>query len=335
MAQKDNAYSDYTMLRFDPANLPANGNTLVLTTVLAGTTTTTTLTFSDAEAGQADADDQIRRDTFANMMTDLELAIETLIPTLGTPTTRVRAFSMDGVAGNDTLAIATVKDFTNTISISGITAASRPTYGDGGAYADPTAISVATAAGITFSADGVPSAFNVGAVEILKFSDGAQNMSNATNEGKRITLDFGTANEANGLTQFGAEFTPTFITQNGSKFGTFAGVTIGQDGLVTALFDNGETRKIFQIPVATFTNPNQLESKSGNVWSATQSSGDYTLRVADSGPAGQVVQSALEASTVDIGAEFTNMIVVQRAYSASTKIITTADQMLEELMRTK
>lgn len=126
-----------------------------------------------------------------------------------------------------------------------------------------------------------------------------------------------------------------FITQNGSKFGTFAGVTIGQDGLVTALFDNGETRKIFQIPVATFVNPNQLESKSGNVWSATQNSGDYTLRVADTGPAGQVVQSALEASTVDIGAEFTNMIVVQRAYSASTKIISTADQMLEELMRVK
>ena len=332
--QQDNAYSDYTLLKFDPANLPADGETMVLTTVLAGTTTTTTLTFSNAEL-VADADNQIRRDTFANMMTDMEAAIEGLIGTLGTPNTRVRPFDLDNNAVNDTLAISTVKDFTNTINVSGMTAASRPTDGDGTAYTTPTAIPVATAAGITFSADGVPSAFNVGAVEILNYSDGAQNMSNATSEGKRITLDFGTATEANGLTQFGAEFTPTFITQNGSKFGTFAGVTIGQDGLVTALFDNGETRKIFQIPIATFVNPNQLESKSGNVWSATQASGDYTLRVADSGPAGQVVQSALEASTVDIGAEFTNMIVVQRAYSAATKIITTADQMLEELMRTK
>ena len=188
---------------------------------------------------------------------------------------------------------------------------------------------------IAFNADGQPASFNVAELELQGFSNGAQSMSGATGEGSRVTLDFGSVGEANGLTQFGAEFTPAFITQNGSKFGTFAGVTIGQDGLVTALFDNGETRKIFQIPVATFVNPNQLESKTGNVWSATQFSGDYTLRVADSGPAGQVVQSALEASTVDIGAEFTNMIVVQRAYSASTKIITTADQMLEELMRTK
>lgn len=335
VAQKDNAYSDYTMLRFNSASLPADGDTMVLTTVLAGTTTTTTLSFLAAEAA-SDGDTVITTSSFAAMMTDLEATIEALIPTLGTPNTRVRAFSMDGVAGNDTLAIATVKDFTNTINVSGIAlAASQPKYADNGAYATVSAIPVSTAAGITFSADGVPSAFNVGAVEILNFSDGAQNMNDANGEGDRIALDFGTVGEANGLTQFGAEFTPTFITQNGSKFGTFAGVTIGQDGLVTALFDNGETRKIFQIPVATFTNPNQLESKSGNVWSATQASGDYTLRVADSGPAGQVVQSALEASTVDIGAEFTNMIVVQRAYSASTKIITTADQMLEELMRTK
>ena len=188
---------------------------------------------------------------------------------------------------------------------------------------------------LAFDSDGVPASFNAADIEILGFSSGAQDMSDATGEGAKITLDFGDVDEANGMTQFGSEFTPDFITQNGSKFGTFAGVTIGVDGLVTALFDNGETRKIFQIPVATFVNPNQLESKSGNVWTATQASGDYTLREPDNGPAGQLVQAALEASTVDIGTEFTNMIVVQRAYSASTKIITTADQMLEELMRTK
>lgn len=219
----------------------------------------------------------------------------------------------------------------------GFTTTSTTTDGGGtGTQTLTVATTTANSTGaIAFDADGLPASFNVSELEFLNFSNGAQSMSGSTNEGSRITMDFGTVGEANGLTQFGAEFTPAFITQNGSKFGTFAGVTIGTDGLVTALFDNGETRKIFQIPVATFVNPNQLESKSGNVWSATQNSGDYTLRVADTGPAGQVVQSALEASTVDIGAEFTNMIVVQRAYSASTKIISTADQMLEELMRVK
>jgi flagellar hook protein FlgE len=152
---------------------------------------------------------------------------------------------------------------------------------------------------------------------------------------KQITLDFGTVTEANGMTQFGDSFTPVFINQNGSRFGTFAGVTVSADGLVTALFDNGETRMIYKLPMATFVNVNELEGRSGGVWNATEASGDYTLRTADNGQAGQTIQNSLETSTVDIGEEFTDMIVVQRAYSASAKIISTADQMLEELMRVK
>lgn len=273
--------------------------------------------------------------TVGELMAAMELSIEGNDTVLATTGNRIQTFDLDNDGTKETLYIATVTNDANNVVTSGIAAtAARPVDGDGTAYASTT-IPVATASGIVFSSGGAPSAFNVGALEILGFADGAQDMNNATGQGKRITLDFGTLNEFNGLTQFGEEFTPAFITQNGSKFGTFAGVTIGQDGLVTALFDNGETRKIFQVPVATFVNPNQLENKSGNVWSATQFSGDYTLRVADSGPAGQVVQGTLESSTVDIGAEFTNMIVVQRAYSASTKIISTADAMLEELMRVK
>lgn len=261
-----------------------------------------------------------------------------------TTTAALTASLTNAINNHDALKdLVTASDNGTSVSITsdypgmGFTTTTATTDGGG----DTTqALSVTTATNnstgaIAFSADGLPESFSAAEVEFLGFTNGAQDMSGATGQGDRVTLDFGTVAEANGLTQFGAEFTPAFITQNGSKFGTFSGVTIGQDGLVTALFDNGETRKIFQIPVATFVNPNQLENKSGNVWSATQFSGDYTLRVADTGPAGQVVQSALEASTVDIGAEFTNMIVVQRAYSASTKIISTADQMLEELMRVK
>jgi flagellar hook protein FlgE len=272
-------------------------------------------------------------DTTAKLMTAMNASIEGNDSVLATTGNRIQTFDLNNDGNAETLYIATVTNNANNVVTTGMTTASVPTDGDGTAYASST-IPVATASGIVFSSGGAPSAFNVGALEILGFADGAQDMNDATGQGKRITLDFGTLNEFNGLTQFGEEFTPAFITQNGSKFGTFAGVTIGQDGLVTALFDNGETRKIFQVPVATFVNPNQLENKSGNVWSATQFSGDYTLRVADSGPAGQVVQGTLESSTVDIGAEFTNMMV-QRAYSASTKIISTADAMLEELMRVK
>ncbi|TVR78066.1 MAG: flagellar hook-basal body complex protein [Rhodospirillales bacterium] len=199
----------------------------------------------------------------------------------------------------------------------------------------------ATAPAITFNAQGVPANFGVSAMAVLGFANGASDIDEVdlTGDGNidvnRMVLDFGNVGEGNGMTQFGAEFTPTFIQQNGARFGVFAGVTIGEDGLMTALFDNGEIRPIFKIPVATFVNPNGLESRTGNVWNATQASGDPTLRVADNGPAGQVVQAALEASTVDIGEEFTNMIMVQRAYSAATRIISTADDMLEELVRIK
>jgi len=331
--QQDNTYSEFTLFKFPTTTIPldneyitVNGKIYEFDSNASGTTVGGAVAAVTTPVGASAAN-------LATMLTNLETAIEAQDPTLAVTGGRVRTVDLSGDGNVDTLYIETVNNVTNTVDTANMTAAARPTDGDGTALG--TSTSVSTARGLVFDAGGVPSAFNVAALEIKGYASGAQNMSDAAGEGKRVALDFGTVGESNGLVQFGAEFVPDFITQNGSKFGTFSGVTIGQDGLVTALFDNGETRKIFRIPMATFVNPNQLENKSGNVWSATQASGDYTLRVADSGPAGQVVQSALEASTVDIGAEFTNMIVVQRAYSASTKIITTADQMLEELMRTK
>jgi len=198
-----------------------------------------------------------------------------------------------------------------------------------------------TAAALTFNADGLPQSFNAAAISVLGFSSGAADMNDVDLDGDgiidvpRMALDFGTVGDANGMTQFGAGFAITFIQQDGARFGTFSGVTISEDGLVTALFDNGELRPIYRVPLATFVNPNGLQAQTGNIWNATQASGDATLRNADDGLAGQIVQASLESSTVDIGEEFTNMIIVQRAYSAATRIISTADQMLEELVRIK
>jgi len=110
---------------------------------------------------------------------------------------------------------------------------------------------------------------------------------------------------------------------------------VGTDGIVTALFDNGVTRPVFMIPVATFTNPNGLSSLSGNVWISTDFSGNPTLREAGDANAGQINSASLEASTVDLGEEFTRMITTQRAYSSAAKVITTSDQMLDELLTIK
>ncbi|MEQ8195121.1 MAG: flagellar hook-basal body complex protein, partial [Rhodospirillales bacterium] len=219
------------------------------------------------------------------------------------------------------------------------------TTGDRTTYASPATLAISTTriqteAAISFTGDGLPQEINVAEIEILDFASGAFDMNDqptgiGAKLSERIALNLGTLLEANGFTQFGGDFSPVFIQQNGARFGTFAGVSVNESGLVTALFDNGEIRPIFKIPVATFTNLNGLDQKTGNVWTATEPSGDPTLRVADNGPSGQTVQGALEQSTVDIGEEFTKMIIIQRAFSASTRIITTADEMLDELLRTK
>ena len=110
-------------------------------------------------------------------------------------------------------------------------------------------------------------------------------------------------------------------------------MTIDGEGLVTALFDNGQQQSIFQLPLALFTNPNGMLAKDGNAYSQSDHSGQPLLNSARTGSAGRIASSALEASNVDLAEEFANMIVTQRAYSASTRIISTADEMLEELVR--
>jgi flagellar hook protein FlgE len=122
---------------------------------------------------------------------------------------------------------------------------------------------------------------------------------------------------------------------DGSILGAFEGVTVGEDGIVTALFDNGTARPIYKLPLATFRNPNGLSNQSGNTWTETDTSGVVSLLDAGTQGAGRLVSGALESSTVDLAEEFANMIITQRANSASGKIITTTDEMLDELIRLK
>ncbi len=184
---------------------------------------------------------------------------------------------------------------------------------------------------ITFSGDGTPQNISdVAAIEV-EWANGAKNMTGPDD----IDWFLGTPGLPDGITQFSGGFQPISVHHNGARFGAISGVNIGEDGTVTALFDNGESRAIYKIPLATFTNPNGLESRSGNAWVHSDAAGPLNLRNAGSAGAGKVEANALEASTVDIGEEFTNMIITQRAYSAAGKIVTTADQMLDELIRLK
>ncbi len=169
-------------------------------------------------------------------------------------------------------------------------------------------------------------------MEIL-WANGAQDMTGdiANGDGVKITLRMGNENTSSGLTSLSGNFSTSYINQDGATFGSYSGVTVGDDGIVTAVFSNGETVPIAVIPLAMFTNANGMEALNNNVWIATTESGAPLLTSARSGGAGEIAASSLESSTVDLATEFSNMIIVQRAYSAAGKIITTSDEMLQEL----
>jgi len=150
-----------------------------------------------------------------------------------------------------------------------------------------------------------------------------------------ITFNLGTNGQANGLGQSGGPFSVARIDQNGLRFGNFTGVSIDTNGIVTASFDNGERLPIYIIPIATFPDPDGLASQTGNTYLQTDRSGAFLLRQSGTGSAGTIAPCSLEGSTVDIATEFANLIVTQRAYSADAKIITTADQMLQDLINAK
>lgn len=150
-----------------------------------------------------------------------------------------------------------------------------------------------------------------------------------------IAMSFGNVGEAKGLTQFDSASTLLSSGVNGALFGGLLGIKVDETGVLKAMFDNGVERDVFQLPVAFFQNPNGLSAVNGNAFASTDLSGDVTLLEATVGGAGSFSAAALEASTVNLAKEFTDLITVQRAYSASTKIITTADQMLDEMIRIK
>ena len=142
----------------------------------------------------------------------------------------------------------------------------------------------------------------------------------------------GTGVGTDGVVQFSSPNNTRFVNQNGFGSGTLANVTVDEEGFVVGAFTNGETQKLFKLVVAVFQDPVGLDPVSGNLYRQTDQSGEPLFKEAGIGNTATVVSGALEQSTVDIATEFSNMIVTQRAFSASSKIISTVDQMLAELL---
>ena len=149
------------------------------------------------------------------------------------------------------------------------------------------------------------------------------------------TITFDLSASAGGLTQYDSDSIVQAVVTNGTAFGNLSNIEIDDEGFVTAIFDNGVTRRVAQLALATFTSADSLTNANANAYRVSQGSGTYNLKAPGSGGAGLIGASQLEASTVDLSLEFTGLITTQRAYSASSKIITTADEMLAELISIK
>jgi len=196
---------------------------------------------------------------------------------------------------------------------------------------------------LTFNGDGSLGSYTDSSGNDLTNTNITATWSNGSNQSE-ITLDLGTIGFQDGFTQFGAqtdpngnivEYTTNFINQNGAQAGNMVNYSFTEDGFLEIEYANGVKRPVYKLAIATFEAPDEMENHTGNVYRQTRESGDYLLREPGLNGAGNVVASALEGSNVDLGTEFTNMIVTQRAYSANTKTITTTDEMLDELIRIK
>lgn len=153
--------------------------------------------------------------------------------------------------------------------------------------------------------------------------------------GQTLSLGLSGPASTSMISQLAGDSTTTAMNTNGTEFGSLTKVEIGNDGKVTAIYNNGDTRVLAQVALATFINANGLTPVSGNAFTVSTASGDFTLRAPGEGGAGNLQPDTLEASTVDLAQEFTGLITTQRAYSAASKIITTADDMLQELLAIK
>lgn len=146
-----------------------------------------------------------------------------------------------------------------------------------------------------------------------------------------ISLNLGSQDGLDGLTQFGSPSALIASSSDGGMLNNLASVEVSKDGIVSAIFDDGTSRPVFQLPMATFANPDGLARLPGNAYSVSQQSGNVVIGRPGELGSGKISAGTLEASNVDLAQEFTNMIRFQRAYSASSKIITTVDDMLQEV----
>lgn len=186
---------------------------------------------------------------------------------------------------------------------------------------------------LTFTSDGALQSVTGNSVTIPAFGSGAT--ANQT-----ITIDFGQSiadggTGLSGTTQYASSTSVSSQSQDGYAAGDFSSVAIDGDGVVRGLYTNGQKLAIGQLAVAKFRSNDGLGRAGNGLWLETRDSGSAAIGKAGEGGRGAVSGGSVESSNVDLAEELVGLIQHQRSYSANSKTITTADEMLQDLINIK
>jgi flagellar hook protein FlgE len=162
------------------------------------------------------------------------------------------------------------------------------------------------------------------AVNVSNLADGASDLS--------IDWNLESGSGAGTITQYSETSSLATKDVDGAAASQLSQISIGNGGQIVATFTNGQQKVEGQVALAAIQNPQSLQNAGNNNYSATGATAQPAIGMPQSGGRGQILGSSLESSNVDMASEFTNLIVYQRGYQASSRVITTADQMGEDLL---
>jgi len=165
------------------------------------------------------------------------------------------------------------------------------------------------------------------------------NFTNGAKQDQQIKINFGDAiaagGKGEGTKQFGKESDVIKWAQDGSSAGTVTNLSFDDKGILTVSYSNGKVVDLGQVLLARFENPEALFKQGGNLFKQSRDSGEPSLGGARQAGRGSIMSKSLERSTVDIASEFVNMITQQRAFQANAKSVSTADELLNEVIQMK
>lgn len=288
------------------AEIGADGNIILTDSTKGETQTTITLTFTDED----DSGSVMNVPGFTDTQTGCDA---------GTHTASITVYDSKG--GTHIVSLT----FTNESTESSPNVWSWEATVDDG----ETVASAGNSGEVRFNTDGSLAVFTVDDAQPLTFDPGTGA------DTVTITLNGGQAGSLAGITQLDSATTTVAKNQDGYGMGNLQTISIANDGEITGHFSNGISQTLAQIVLAEFNNPAGLLRVGDNMYQTSANSGIAVKGTVGSGVESTITSGALEMSNVDLAEEFTDMIIAQRGFQANSRVITTADTLLQEITQLK